>query len=143
VVEAQDGTLPLSGHIYLAPDNAHLLVDRRGRLKLSNGLAIKGHRPSATLLFESVAQYYGPTALGIILTGMGDDGKDGLQVLKKERGYCIAQDESSSIVFGMPKAAIEAGLTDRVLNLDEIGSYLRRLAGPGLLQKIPVKPGQS
>lgn len=127
VIEAKDGVLPLPGHIYIAPDNYHLLVDNTGRLKLSSGLPIKGHRPAANLLFETVGQYYGPTALGIILTGMGDDGTAGMKILKQERGFCIAQDEASCVVFGMPKAAIDAGLADLILGLDDIGPYLQNL----------------
>ncbi|MEW6730096.1 MAG: chemotaxis-specific protein-glutamate methyltransferase CheB [Acidobacteriota bacterium] len=128
VVKAQEGELPLPGKIYIAPDNYHLLIDRNGKIRLSSGLPVKGHRPSANLMFESVAQYYGPTALGIILTGMGDDGIQGLKMLKQEQGFCIAQDEASSIIFGMPKAAIENGLADLVMNPDEIAAYLQNLA---------------
>jgi two-component system chemotaxis response regulator CheB len=128
VVEATDGDTPMPHHIYIAPDNFHLMVDAGGKMRLSRGLPIKGHRPSANLLFESVGQHYGPTALGIILTGMGDDGTEGLKVFKKERGYCIAQDEASCVVFGMPKAAIDAGLADQIMNLEEIGNYLQKLA---------------
>lgn len=127
VVEAEREQLPMPGNVYIAPDNYHLLIASNGRFRLSSALPIKGHRPSANLLFESAAEFYGLSTLGIILTGMGEDGVLGLKVLKKLNGYCIAQDEASSTVFGMPKVAIESGLADTVLNLDEIGGYLINL----------------
>lgn len=127
IIEAKDDMLPMSGQIYIAPDNSHLLVDIRGRLKLSSALPIKGHRPSANPLFESVAQYYGRSTIGVVLTGMGDDGMLGIKVLKQAGGFCIAQDEASSVVYGMPKAVIDAGLADVVLGLNNIGNYLLKL----------------
>ncbi|KAF0239711.1 MAG: response regulator receiver, partial [bacterium] len=127
IVEAKEDTLPMSGYTYIAPDNYHLLMDIKGRIKLSSALPIKGHRPSANPLFESVAQYYGPSAIGVVLTGMGDDGVLGMKVLKQAGGFCIAQDEASSVVYGMPKAVADAGLADVVLGLNSIGSYLLKL----------------
>lgn len=127
IVEAQENTLPMSGQVYIAPDNFHLLVDVRGRLKLSSALPIKGHRPSANPLFESVAQYYGSSAIGVVLTGMGDDGMLGIKALKQVGGFCVAQDEASSVVYGMPKAVADAGLVDEVLGLNSIGNYLLKL----------------
>ncbi|MBI4852956.1 MAG: chemotaxis-specific protein-glutamate methyltransferase CheB [Acidobacteria bacterium] len=127
IMEAKEDILPMSGNVYIAPDNFHLLVDVRGRLKLSSALPIKGHRPSANPLFESVAQYYGPSAIGVVLTGMGDDGMLGMRALKQVGALCIAQDEVSSVVYGMPKAVADAGLVDEVLGLSSIGNYLLKL----------------
>ncbi len=127
IVEAKEDMVPMSGNIYIAPDNYHLLMDIKGRIKLSSALPIKGHRPSANLLFESIAHYYGPSAIGVVLTGMGDDGMLGIRALKQAGGFCIAQDEASSVVYGMPKAVVDAGLSDVVLGLNSIGNYLLKL----------------
>ncbi len=127
IVEAKEDMIPMSNHIYIAPDNFHLLVSANGRLKLSSALPIKGHRPAANLLFDSVASYYKSSAIAVVLTGMGDDGMTGTRAIKQAGGFCIAQDEASCVVYGMPKAVIEAGLADVVLNINDIGSYLLKL----------------
>ncbi|MBI3653156.1 MAG: chemotaxis-specific protein-glutamate methyltransferase CheB [Acidobacteria bacterium] len=127
-VPAVNGETPVPGNIYFAPDDRHLLLSANGKILLSNALPVKGHRPSANLLFDSVGHCFGGAAVGIILTGMGSDGTEGLSALKKAGGFCIAQDEASSVVFGMPKAAIDAGLADLVISLEEIGIYLAHLA---------------
>jgi two-component system chemotaxis response regulator CheB len=113
--------------IYLAPTGYHLVV--RGRaLALSDEPPLRGHRPSATVLFRSVAVAYGPRAVGVLLTGMGDDGAAGLHDLKMAGGTTIAQDEESSVVFGMPAAAIALGAADHVLAPAEIAPLLIDLA---------------
>ncbi len=114
--------------VYLAPDEHHLGVSRHLRIELSDAPPICGFRPSATHLFRSLAASFGAAALGVVLTGMGEDGLDGLAALKREGGGIIAQDEASSVVFGMPGAAVRAGLADRVLPLSQIAEELVILA---------------
>lgn len=128
VKRATDGEL-LSPHtVYVAPDDRHLGVSSRSRIALSQAARIDGFRPSATFLFESVAQAFGASAVHVILTGMGRDGVCGLQVARQLKGTILAQDQSSSVVFGMPGAAIEAGLADCVLPLPSIADQLISLA---------------
>jgi two-component system chemotaxis response regulator CheB len=122
---------PLVPHtVYLAPDDFHLgTAGRGGVVALSNAPPIGGFRPSGTFLFESVGHAYGPSALALILTGMGDDGVAGLRVIRLAGGQIIAQDEKSSIVFGMPGAAVAAGLAPLVLPLEAIAPRLVAMAG--------------
>jgi len=110
--------------VYLAPDGAHLGATAAGAAELSAGPPVGGFRPSGTHLFESVARAYGPAALGVILTGMGDDGVAGLYALRRAGGTVVAQDEATSVVYGMPGAAVAAGLTHAVLPLDALAPYL-------------------
>jgi two-component system chemotaxis response regulator CheB len=120
---AQDGE-PLQPHtVYLAPDQVHLGV-AGNRIALSTAPAIGGFRPSGTFLFQSVARVYSNSALAMILTGMGEDGVEGLRDLHKAGGRILAQDEKSSVIFGMPAAAIAAGLADQVLSLEAMPAYL-------------------
>ncbi len=106
---AEHGEVPTAGVAYLAPGNRHLLVTRRGVLALSSAPAVGGFRPSGTLLFESGSEYYGADTVGVLLTGMGEDGAVGLAALHKAGATTIAQDEASSIVYGMPAAAVALG----------------------------------
>ena len=113
--------------IYLAPTGHHLVV--RGHiLALSDEPPVRGHRPSATNLFCSVATSYGPRAIGVLLTGMGDDGAAGLAEMKRQGGATIAQDEASSVVFGMPAAAIALGVVDHIVSPTQIPALLQRMA---------------
>ena len=121
------------GTVYLAPDGQHLLLKQRGLVGLGNSPPVDGHRPSVTALFESVARHYGSAAVGILLTGMGGDGARGLKMLLDAGGQTIAQDEHSSVVFGMPKVAIALDAADEVLPLDRIG--------PRLLRLVPQRAG--
>jgi two-component system chemotaxis response regulator CheB len=124
-----DGGEPLApGHIYLAADGRHLGV-AKGRILASDEPPIEGFRPSATHLFRSVARELGARAAGFILTGMGRDGAAGLLELRAAGAYTAAQSAASSVVFGMPKAALDAGATDVELDLDEIAGEIRRLVG--------------
>jgi two-component system chemotaxis response regulator CheB len=128
VKRATDGEL-LSPHtVYVAPDDKHLGVSGRSRIVLSQAGQIDGFRPSATFLFESVARAFGASAVHVILTGMGRDGVAGLQVARQCQGTILAQDQASSVVFGMPGAAIDAGLADCVLPLPSIADQLITLA---------------
>jgi two-component system chemotaxis response regulator CheB len=120
-----------SGLLLLAPDDHHLKVSQRGIVELSQEPLYKGLRPSANYLFHSLAQVYGHYALGIILTGMGDDGADGIQALYKAGGYTIAQDEQSSVVYGMPRQAAALNAIHHVLGLDRIAVLLEQLKYSG------------
>ena len=119
------------GTVYIAPDDVHLLISWSGRVEFSNDPPIDGHRPSVTALFNSVAVHQGKSAVGVLLTGMGRDGADGLNALKREGGYTIAQNEESSVVFGMPGEAIALGAAREILHLNNIGFKLRSLVENG------------
>lgn len=127
---AQGGDVPRPGTIYFAPDHCHLRLSSQGRFVTFRDAAVCGHRPSVTVLFQSVAAYYQQATLGILLTGMGRDGADGLLTILKAGGTTIAQDESSSIVFGMPREAIALGAAQHVLSLDEIPPNLLKWCVP-------------
>jgi two-component system chemotaxis response regulator CheB len=113
--------------VYLAPDHFHLEVQASGKVRLSDADPIENLRPSANALFQSVAQNYGADAIGILMTGMGRDGARGLMAMHQAGAYTIAQDEKSSIVFGMPKEAIELGAVSEVLPLEQIAPRLLML----------------
>lgn len=121
---AEQGESLRPQQVYLAPDGHHLGVSRGLAVALSDAAPIGGFRPSGTFLFESAARAYGPGAVGVILTGMGEDGVAGLRVLRQMGGRIIAQDEKTSVVNGMPGAAVAAGLPDLVLPLDAIAPRL-------------------
>ncbi|MEZ5957215.1 MAG: chemotaxis response regulator protein-glutamate methylesterase [Hyphomonadaceae bacterium] len=125
VQEATDGAPIMPGTIYLAPGGlAHLEVTggTHPRCRLREGPPMSGHRPSVDALFTSVAQMYGRRAVGVILTGMGRDGAAGLRAMRDAGAATLGQDESTSIVYGMPKAAFEAGAVERQLPLGAIGA---------------------
>jgi two-component system, chemotaxis family, protein-glutamate methylesterase/glutaminase len=116
------------GEVYFAPEGCHLELSEREVVLLTLSAPVSHVRPSATVLFESVARAYGPQAVGVLLTGMGDDGALGLKAIHDQGGLTIAQDEKSSVVYGMPKIAVELGAVDHVLPLDQIAPALVRLA---------------
>ena len=127
VKEAADGDRILPGHAYVAPGNRHTSVERRGQeymIRVSDGPLVSRHRPSVDVLFQSVAQSVGPNALGVVLTGMGNDGTTGLLAMKRSGARTIAQDESSCVVFGMPREAIKAGAADLVAPLAQIANLI-------------------
>ena len=129
VALAQDGERLAPGRVFIAPDDLHLLVTAEDTVRLERSEPVSGRRPSATCLFESAAEAYGPAAVGIILTGMGDDGVDGLAAIRRAGGRVIAQNEESCVVYGMPKVAIEQGVVEQVLAPEDIASALRGFAG--------------
>lgn len=131
VVVASDGDVLSPGTVYLGPDNQHVGV-ADGRIALSSSAPQNGFRPSIDHLFDSCARAYGPSTLAVILTGMGQDGVDGLETVKARGGRVFAQDEESSVVFGMAQVAIERGLVDEVFPLDLIGRRLKDLVEPVL-----------
>jgi two-component system chemotaxis response regulator CheB len=126
VVTAEDGQFAEPGRVYVAPPDRHLHVDGL-RLRLRNGECVASQKPSGTVLLDSIAGSLGPRALGIVLTGMGDDGAVGLHALRRAGGYTIAEDASTAVVYGMPAAAAGLGAVCEQLPLDEIGPRLTRL----------------
>jgi two-component system, chemotaxis family, protein-glutamate methylesterase/glutaminase len=123
VKEARDGDRVRPGLVLIAPGNRHTMINRNGAqymVRVVDGPLVARHRPSVDVLFRSVAQAAGANAVGVIMTGMGDDGADGLLEMKKAGAATIAQDEATSVVFGMPKVAIERGAVDEVLPLQRI-----------------------
>ncbi|MBF0583548.1 MAG: chemotaxis-specific protein-glutamate methyltransferase CheB [Magnetococcales bacterium] len=129
---AQSGEKPLPGHIYFPPEDKHLLLNGRGSFALDSGAAQDAHRPGVDQTFFSVAQVCQGGGVGVLLTGMGRDGADGLLAIAQARGYTIAQDEESCVVFGMPKQAIDLGAAGKVLPISSIARELCRLAGVAL-----------
>lgn len=123
VSEAEDGKAILPGFVYIAPGGQHLLVERDGAryiCRLHQGNPVNRHRPSVDVLFRSVAQNAGPNAIGIILTGMGDDGARGIKEMREAGAVTIAQDEHTSVVWGMPGEAVKLKAIDHILPLEEI-----------------------
>ncbi len=130
VKEAENGDLVKPGRALIAPGNYHMLLKRRGTqyyVELNDGPLVNRHRPAVDVLFRSTAMYAGSNSIGILLTGMGDDGARGLLEIKEAGGRTIAQDESSSVVFGMPKEAIILNAADKILPLKEISRYVVQL----------------
>jgi two-component system chemotaxis response regulator CheB len=121
---AEQGEPLLPSTVYLAPDDRHLGVAGRTAIYLAAAPPIGGFRPSGTYLFESVARGFGNATGAVILTGMGEDGVQGLRAVHQAGGRVIAQDEKTSVVFGMPGAAVAAGVADQVLPLDAIAARL-------------------
>jgi|TARA_B100001964_G_scaffold243874_2_gene323279 two-component system chemotaxis response regulator CheB len=124
VKEAKENDQIQPGVVLIAPHDFHMMVVSGRRIRLNKALPIKGHRPSATILFSSVARVYNANSIGVILTGMGEDGATGLVEMRKNGSKTIVQDEASSVIFGMPKVAIEMGAAEEILPIDEIGNFL-------------------
>ncbi|MCL1864839.1 MAG: chemotaxis response regulator protein-glutamate methylesterase [Spirochaetes bacterium] len=123
VKEAKDGDELLSGHGYVAPGHSHMGVEKKGdkfKLKVFKAPKVSGHMPSIDVLFDSVAEYAGSKSVGVILTGMGRDGAAGLLKIKSKGGYTIAQNEETSIVYGMNKVAVEIGAVNEIVPLWQI-----------------------
>ena len=130
VKEAEDGDSVLRGHVLIAPGNHHMLLQRSGaryRVAIKDGPLVSRHRPSVDVLFRSAAHWAGANAVGIIMTGMGDDGAKGLLEMRQAGAATMAQDEDSCIVFGMPKEAIALGAAERVVTLSAIASHILKL----------------
>ena len=131
VCEAQEGQQILPGHVYIAPGSHHLLIERSGAryiCRLNDGPAVNRHKPSVNVLFRSVANQVGQNAIGAILTGMGDDGAEGLLEMKQTGAFTIAQDEQTSVVWGMPGEAVKRDATQDILPLGKIASRLISLS---------------
>jgi two-component system chemotaxis response regulator CheB len=130
VKEAEDGDTVIPGRALIAPGNMHMLLKRSGTryyVQIKDGPLVCRHRPSVDVLFRSVARYAGMNAIGIIMTGMGDDGARGMQEMKNAGAINLAQDEESCVVFGMPQEAIKLGGVDKVLPLDSLASETMRI----------------
>lgn len=132
--EAEDGMPIAAGRGYVAPYGSHMVVEGGAlpRLRLVDGPPLHGVRPAADPLFESVARSFGENAVGVVLTGMGSDGALGLKAIKQHGGVTIAQDEATSVVWGMPKAALKAGAVSKVAPLDKIPAEIRRSVRQGV-----------
>ncbi len=129
VREAKNGDQILPGHVYLAPGDKHLIIQRTGAkyiCKLNDGPEVNRHKPSVDVLFRSVAQSAGPNAMGIMLTGMGADGAQGMLEMKQAGAYNIAQDENTSVVWGMPGAAVKLGAVDKEFPLDSVANEISK-----------------
>jgi two-component system chemotaxis response regulator CheB len=128
---AEDGESLRPGVVYIAPDDRHLGVRADRRVEVSNAAPVGGFRPSGTWLYRSATQAFGAATAAAVLTGMGQDGLDGLREVHEAGGLVLAQDEASSVVYGMPGVAVAAGVTDEVLALDDFARRFRELAGLG------------
>ncbi len=126
---AAGGDHILPGHVYVAPDGCHMLVNADGSIKLDDAPAENGLRPSVSALFRSVADVYGKNSVGVLLTGMGSDGAEELLALRKKGALTIAQDETSSVIFGMPGEAVRIGAATHILPTDKIARMLGDLSG--------------
>ncbi len=134
VKEAQSGDLLHAGRVLICPGSRHIKVKKLplGDIAiLSDDPPVNGHRPSADVMFKSVAEEFGPKAIGVLMTGMGEDGATGLGMMKASGGLTIAQGEQSCVVFGMPKAAIERGHAMRVVDLDSLAGTIQAHCRPG------------
>lgn len=127
VTEAQDGDKIKPGHAYVAPGGKHMQVVMRGPLpeiSITTEPTSALYKPSANVLMESVGRNMGRKSLGVILTGMGNDGMEGMKVLKEKGGYILAQNENSCVVYGMPKAVVDAGLADQVIDIEQMAEAI-------------------
>ncbi len=130
VCEARNGDRVMNGRALIAPGNHHLVLRRDGatyHVEVRSGPVVSGHRPSIDVLMKSVARYAGKNAVGVLMTGMGHDGAAGLKALRDAGGSTIAQDESTSVVFGMAREAIRLGAVETVLPLDQIAARILEL----------------
>jgi two-component system chemotaxis response regulator CheB len=144
VKEAEHGDRVVPGRALIAPGNRHLRLRRAGResyVELFDGPLVSRHRPSVDVLFRSVAEASGPAAVGVLLTGMGDDGADGLLDMRRAGASTLAQDERSSVVFGMPKEASARGAVEEVVSLRHIAArMLVRAAEPVAAERASASP---
>lgn len=140
VKEASDGERVLPGHVYIAPGDHHLELARSGAnylIRIHDKAPVNRHRPSVDVLFESAAKNAGKNALGVLLTGMGKDGAQGLLAMHRAGGVTLAQNEETSVVFGMPREAIALGAASEVTALDEIaGRLVDLMASSGRAQRV-------
>jgi two-component system, chemotaxis family, protein-glutamate methylesterase/glutaminase len=139
VKEAVDGERILPGHAYVAPGGLHFSVERSGAnyiARVRDGDPVNRHKPSVEVLFKSAVKCVGPNAIGIMLTGMGADGALAMREMRDAGAYCVAQDEASCVVYGMPREAVNAGAVHEILPLSKIASHvldhLRRTVGTAL-----------
>src|SRR6185369_6944376 len=130
VKEAEDNDTVVRGHVLIAPGNRHTMLKRSGaryHVEVREGPLVCRHRPSVDVLFRSVARYAGKNAVGVIMTGMGDDGARGMLEMKEAGARTIAQDEASCVVYGMPAEAVKRGGVEQILPLDSISAAVLNL----------------
>jgi two-component system chemotaxis response regulator CheB len=130
VREAEDGDRVMPGRVLIAPGALHLRVVRAGgqyKAEVKPGELVNGHCPSVEVLMKSVAEQVGPNAIGVMLTGMGRDGAEAMKAMRDAGGRCIAQDEATSVVFGMPKEAYQRGGAERLVPLGNIAQTIMDL----------------
>jgi len=125
VKEAEPGNMPQPGLVLIAPGDRHLVFDDRGAVVLTDAPPVNSCRPSADVTMQSAAAVYGRRTIGVIMTGMGKDGAAGMLAIKRVEGRTLAQDRETSVIYGMPRAAIDAGAVDHVVPLDELARRLR------------------
>ena len=145
VKEAQSGDLLLAGRVLICPGSRHLKVKRLplGDVAvLSDDPRVNGHRPSADVLFKSVAEEFGSKGIAVLMTGMGEDGAQGMGVIKAAGGMTIAQSEESCVVYGMPKAAIERGYAMRVVALEALANTLQAQCMADRKNGLASEPGE-
>ncbi len=144
VKQAENGEILRAGQVYVCPGDSHLRVAPPGRVALDSGPRIAGYRPSIDVTLESVAALAGPQAAVAILTGMGNDGARGVMAIQANGGLVLAQDESTSVIFGMPAEAIKTGAVEQVLPLQQIAAAIsRRVAGhPGTARAAAYDRGR-
>jgi two-component system, chemotaxis family, protein-glutamate methylesterase/glutaminase len=126
VKEAENNEALQPATFYVCPGSHHLRISLTGRIKLDDGPRISGYRPCADVAFESAAAYCGANVIAVVLTGMGNDGAKGVQSVKAARGAVLAQDEATSVIFGMPAEAIRTGVVDQVVGIDEMYSVIEK-----------------
>ena len=135
VKEAENGDKLFKGRVLIAPGNKHMLLKRIGKeyfVEVKEGPLVNRHRPSVDVLFRSAARYAGSNAIGVILTGMGNDGARGMKEMHDAGARTIAQDEQSCVVYGMPKEAVKTGGVDDIVNLSKINDHLVRILATGV-----------
>jgi two-component system chemotaxis response regulator CheB len=132
VALARDGERAEPGHVYVAPGDRHLELGSSRILRVIDAAPVSGQRPAATVLFRSMARQSGPSGIGVLLTGMGEDGAVGLADMHRAGAQTVAEHESSAVVYGMPAAAVRLGAARAVLPLDRIADHVLRLADPGV-----------
>jgi len=138
VKEAVDGESLLAGHAYIAPGDKHMLIKRSGalyKIEIKDGPLVSRHKPSVDVLFRSVARFAGKNAMGIIMTGMGDDGASGLLEMKQSGSPTLGENEESCVVYGMPKEAFKKGAVDKELALDQFPAMMMDFYTTGLSLK--------
>ncbi len=126
VKEAEAGERVQPGTLYVCPGSHHLQLAPTGHIRLLDGPRVSGYMPCADIMMQAVAETVGPMGIGVVLTGMGSDGVQGAAAIKASGGYVLAQDEATSVIFGMPSAAIKTGFVDEVLGIDAIASAVER-----------------
>jgi two-component system chemotaxis response regulator CheB len=138
VKHAASGEQLRAGHIYVCPGDCHLRVVQPGRIVLDDGPRIGGYRPCIDVTLESVAALAGNNAVAVILTGMGNDGARGALAVQENGGLVLAQDEATSVIFGMPSEAIRTGAVHQVLPLEQIASTISRRVAPAPVARTAV-----